>query len=161
MSRRQLIAMTETEIDAYLAEQLTVIVVSNGRDGFPHPMPMHFCVEAPRTIAMTTYRKSQKVQNLLRDPRASLLIESGREYAELRSLLLRANTEIVDDHAATMACMRACRAHSNAARGTSPGAEGTAAFEASLARRAEKRLVLRFHPETTISWDHRKLDGRY
>jgi len=161
MSRRQQIAMTEAEIDAYLAEQLTVIVVSNGSDGYPHPMPMHFCVEAPRTITMTTYRKSQKVKNLLRDPRASLLIESGREYAELRSLLLRARTEIVDDHAATMACMRACRAHSNAARRSAPGAEETAAFEASLARRAEKRLVLRFHPENAISWDHRKLGGRY
>ena len=46
MSRRQQIAMSPPEIADYLASQLTVIVVSNGRDGYPHPMPMHFCVEA-------------------------------------------------------------------------------------------------------------------
>ncbi|MEQ8231147.1 MAG: pyridoxamine 5'-phosphate oxidase family protein [Gammaproteobacteria bacterium] len=161
MSRRQQIVMSETEIDAYLASQLTVIVVSNGVNGFPHPMPMHFCLADPRTIAMTTYRKSQKVLNLRRDARASLLLESGRSYAELRSLLIYAHAEIVDDHAATMACMRATRAHSNAARGTPATPDEDAAFEAGLGARAEKRLVLKFHPEAYVSWDHSKLGGRY
>ncbi|MEQ8660512.1 MAG: pyridoxamine 5'-phosphate oxidase family protein [Gammaproteobacteria bacterium] len=161
MSRRQQIAMSEAEIAAYLAAELTVIVVTNGANGFPHPMPMHFCVATPGTIAMTTYRKSQKVRNLERDPRASLLIESGRTYAALRSVLVYARAAVIDDHAATMACMRAVRDHSNAARGTPPDAAAEADFVAGLAQRAEKRLVLKFHPERYVSWDHSKLGGRY
>lgn len=161
MSRRQQIAMSPPEMADFLASQLTVIVVSNGRDGFPHPMPMHFCVEDGGVVAMTTYRKSQKVLNCARDPRTTLLVESGSDYAELRGLVIAARAEIVDDHAATVACMQACRAHSNAVRGSRPDAAANAAFEASVARRAAKRLVLRFHPERCVSWDHRKLGGTY
>jgi nitroimidazol reductase NimA-like FMN-containing flavoprotein (pyridoxamine 5'-phosphate oxidase superfamily) len=161
MSRRQQIAMNPQEIADYLASQLTVIVVSNGRDGYPHPMPMHFCVEPGGSVAMTTYRKSQKVLNCRRDPHVALLVESGADYAELRGLLIRARAEIVDDHAATVACMLASRAHSNAVRGIVTDAAADAAFAASVVRRAEKRLVLRCHAEDYVSWDHRKLGGVY
>ncbi len=161
MSRRAQIAMTPAEVDNYLAAQLTIIIISNGRDGYPHPMPMHFCVNADRSVAMTTYRKSQKVYNLRRDPRAALLVESGENYEELRSVLVRAQAEIIDDHAATLACMHACRAHSNAVRGITPEATEDEAFLSGATRRAEKRLVLKFQPQTTISWDHSKLGGRY
>ncbi|MGE0483971.1 MAG: pyridoxamine 5'-phosphate oxidase family protein [Gammaproteobacteria bacterium] len=161
MSRRQQIAMSPAEIAAYLASQLTVVVVSNGRDGYPHPMPMHFCVEDGGVVAMSTYRKSQKVLNCRRDPRTTLLVESGEDYAELRGLVIYARGEIVDDHAATVACMKASRAHSNAIRGIRPDADADAAFADSVIRRAEKRLVLRFHPQRCVSWDHRKLGGVY
>lgn len=32
-----------------------------------------------------TYAKSQKIKNLERDPRATLLVETGHEYSELRA----------------------------------------------------------------------------
>ncbi len=161
MSRRRQIAMTQAEIDAYLAAQLTMIVVSNGPDGYPHPMPMHFCVEADRAIAMTTYARSQKVRNLERDPRATLLVESGSAYEALRSVLVYASAEIVTDDEATAACMAACRQHSNAVRGIVTSAEDDRTFAAAAARRAAKRLVLRFRPDRYVSWDHAKLGGIY
>ena len=37
-----------------------------------------------------TYRKSQKVKNIERDPRATLLIETGEEYPELRGIQIEA-----------------------------------------------------------------------
>ena len=40
-------------------------------------------------IWVYTYAKSQKVRNLERDPKATLLIETGREYAELRGVRSR------------------------------------------------------------------------
>lgn len=161
MSNRALIAMTDSEVTDYLEHQLTIIIISNGQNGFPHPMPMHFCVNADRSIDMTTYKKSQKVVNCRRDPRASLLVESGERYADLRSVLIYAQTEIIDDASATVACMAACRRHSNGVLGIDSDAEADAAFTETAARRAAKRLVLKFRPETTISWDHAKLGGRY
>lgn len=161
MSRRDQIAMTADEIGAYLAGQLTIIVISNGHHGFPHPMPMHFCVYDDGAIGMTTYKKSQKVHNLRRDPRASLLVESGEDYAELRSVLIYADTEIIDDTEATIACMAACREHSNGARSIRSDADTDAEFLRTAAERAKKRLVLKFHPESIVSWDHAKLGGRY
>ena len=161
MSRRDQIVMTDAEIDAYLASQPTVIAISNDAGGYPHPMPMSYCVADDGSIAMTTYRKSQKVRNLRRDPRASLLVESGLAYEELRSVLIYARAEVIDDHAATTACMIAVRAHLRRVRGLEADAAGDAEFAETAARRAEKRLVLKFHPERYISWDHAKLGGRY
>lgn len=161
MSRRDQITMSAAQVRAYLESQLTVIVISNGASGFPHPMPMHFCLYEDGAIGMTTYRKSQKVVNFRRDPRASLLVESGEDYAQLRSVLLYAETEIIDDTAATAQCMRDCRAHSNAVKGVASTPEEDAAFAVTSAKRAEKRLVLRFRPISTISWDHSLLDGKY
>ena len=161
MSRRNQIVMSDAEVTAYLESQLTVIIVSNGRDGFPHPMPMHFCVEPGNVIAMTTYRKSQKVMNFRRDPRATLLVESGEDYAELRSVVIYAETEIIDDEAATLACMEACRRHSAGARGETLSASMAAEAREGFARRAPKRLVLKFHPQRILSWDHSRLGGTY
>ena len=45
---------------------------------------------------MTTFRKSQKVNNIRRDPKVTLLVESGLEYSELRSVMLYANCEVID-----------------------------------------------------------------
>ncbi|MGB1883134.1 MAG: pyridoxamine 5'-phosphate oxidase family protein [Gammaproteobacteria bacterium] len=161
MSRREQIVMTAAEIDRYLDSQLTVIVISNGSTGYPHPMPMHFCVYPDRAIGMTTYRKSQKVLNFQRDPKATLLVESGEHYEELRSVLIYARTEIIDDRDQTAECMQACRRHSNGARGNASTPAEDAEFAEISLRRAEKRLVLKFHPEQYISWDHGKLDGVY
>ena len=153
--------MTPAEVAEYLARELTVILISNGADGYPHPMPMHFCVREGGAIAMTTFRKSQKVLNLRRDPRASLLIESGATYDALRSVLMYCDTTIIDDTEATAQCMIECRAHSNLARGTPTSAAEDTEFAQTAAQRAQKRLVLEFQPQRVISWDHAKLGGRY
>ena len=38
------------------------------------------------------------MQNWKRDPRASLLVESGEEYAELRGVVVYARTEVIEDY---------------------------------------------------------------
>jgi len=39
---------------------------------------------AKEEVWIWTYAKSQKVRNLERDPRATVLVETGHEYSELR-----------------------------------------------------------------------------
>jgi nitroimidazol reductase NimA-like FMN-containing flavoprotein (pyridoxamine 5'-phosphate oxidase superfamily) len=69
--------MTEAEVRRFLDGARTIILNSIGLDGVPHPMPMWFAVEDDGAVVMTTFAKSQKVKNLERDPRVSLLAEDG------------------------------------------------------------------------------------
>ena len=88
MSRRGQIQMSEEEIHGFLEASRTLILCSNGRDGVPHPMPMWYGVDANGDVIMTTFAKSQKVKNLERDARVSLLVEDGEVYGELRGVVL-------------------------------------------------------------------------
>ena len=96
-SRRELIQLSEEETRDYLDSKKTLIIVSNGKDGFPHPMPMWFYRDEAANLYCTPFRKSQKVLNFQRDPKAALLIESGVDYAELKSVLIYANVDVIDD----------------------------------------------------------------
>ena len=87
-SRRDQIRMTDEQLLHFLRSQKTLTLVSNGRDGYPHPMPMWFSIEDDCSVRMTTFRKSQKTLNIRRDPRVSLLVEDGEEYAELRGAVV-------------------------------------------------------------------------
>ena len=96
MSRRDAIKMTPEEAQAFLAEEMTLTCATNGRDGFPHLMPLWFVLRDERIWAWT-YAKSQKTKNLERDPRATLQVETGLDYAELRGVMLRCDVTIHRD----------------------------------------------------------------
>jgi nitroimidazol reductase NimA-like FMN-containing flavoprotein (pyridoxamine 5'-phosphate oxidase superfamily) len=153
-SRRDLIKMTPEEMRTFIGGARTLIIVSNGANGYPHPMPMHFAVDDEGCLYVTTFRKSQKVKNFERDPRAALLIESGEDYDELRAVVIYARAEIIDDPetARRVAAMREKKDSRYVAAPVSPEHQpGT----------TTKRIVLKFTPERFVSWDHRKLGGIY
>jgi len=154
-SRRNAIRMTDAEQRAYLAAQSRVIVVTNGPDGMPHPVPMNYGLDPEGRIVITTFRKSQKIRNLERDPRATLLIESGGTYAELRSVMAWCDAEIVTEPEDVRRLMGHVRAGDALAESITPDMSGQ--VRASLAKRA----VVRFTPWRTVSWDHAKLGPRY
>lgn len=155
-SRRKIIELTESEIDDYLATSHTLIIVSNGRNGFPHPMPMWFYADAERNCYCTTFAKSQKVQNWKRDPRASLLVESGDEYADLKGLVVYAQTQILEDQETVTETLVNINA-----KGRALTDEQKEKLRQSVGGTASKRVVLKFIPQRFISWDHSKLGGRY
>jgi hypothetical protein len=155
-SRRDSIKLSEDEIRDYLATQRTVIVVSNGKDGFPHPMPMWFYVDGEGRINCTTFGKSQKVLNLQRDPRATLLVETGFEYAELKGLVIYAHGDVIED--ADLVTDTLARIQVKHRSGSEEDVE---AMRNAVAASATKRVLLRFTPERYVSWDHSRLRGRY
>jgi PPOX class probable F420-dependent enzyme len=151
VSRRDQIKMTPGEVDAFLAEHKTVTCATNGRGGFPHLMPLWYVVRDGRIWAWT-YAKSQKVRNLERDPRATLQVESGIEYAELRGVMLRCDVEIHRDvEVVTDFAMELVERYAG-------GAEGT---RDAFAQQAPKRVALEFVERDRVTWDHRKLGGTY
>ena len=154
-SRRELIAMTPDEIRAYLKAQQRIIVISNGLGGFPHPAPMNFGLDAQDRVLLLTFAKSQKVRNLERDPRATLLVESGLVYTELKSVIIYAQTEIIPP-GPEFETARASFGDKQQTR-TANTPEMLKQIDESMS----KRVCLRFTPERYVSWDHSKLGGKY
>lgn len=155
-SRRDAIMLSEEELAAYTVEQKTLIIVSNGRGGFPHPMPMWFYRDNDGAFICTTFRKSQKVMNWRRDPKATLLLESGEEYAELKGFVAYADCEIIDDEPAVIDALIRINT-----KGQDITPEQAEKLHGSMLSTAPKRVVLKFVPREVMSWDHSKLGGVY
>ena len=158
MSRRGQIAMTPDEIAKFIESKKTMTIVSNGVGGFPHPMPMWFARDPDGSIRMATYRTSQKIKNIQRDPRVTLLCEEGVEYAELKGVVMYGNAELIDDF--VLAVDTLLRA---GGRGEGLPKDPAAAkqIQEAMRKNAEKRYVIRVKPERIVSWDHSKLGGTY
>jgi PPOX class probable F420-dependent enzyme len=90
------IRMTAEEVLAFLAGQYDAVLATLGPDGCPHQASMWYVVDGERVL-MWTFRKSQKARNLARDRRASLLVDAGEGYGELRGVLIRGEAEVVED----------------------------------------------------------------
>ena len=59
---------------------------TTGPRGLPHMVPLWFGPMAPE-LRGWTYAKSQKARNLEREPRATLGLEDGVQYHELRGVM--------------------------------------------------------------------------
>ena len=156
MSRRDQINMTDDEIGSYLRNSRTIILVSNGKNGFPHPMPMWYAVDDQNVVYMTTFRKSQKINNLKKDPRVALLVESGDVYQELKSVLIYTEVELIDDVEAT----RDILFNISVQRGDLQADAGEKIREGMM-NTASKRIGMKFTPDKIVTWDHSKLGGVY
>ena len=154
MSRRDQIKMTPGEALAFLEEERTVTCATNGRDGFPHLMPLWYVLRDDRLWAWT-YAKAQKTKNLERDPRATLQVEAGLEYAELRGVMLRCDVVVHRDLEVVEGI-----AMGLVDRYSGPGPEFDPVRDA-FRRQAPKRVGLEFVERDRVTWDHRKLAGAY
>jgi PPOX class probable F420-dependent enzyme len=144
--------MSAEEVDAFLDEKMVMQCATNGPRGLPHMVPLWFVGDASE-LRGWTYAKSQKARNLERDPRATIGVEDGVQYHELRGVTFECDVLLERDPA---------------------GVErfGLELFEryagelnddvrAMVAAQAPKRIGLTFHPTRTVSWDHSKLAGVY
>jgi PPOX class probable F420-dependent enzyme len=145
--------MTPDEVVAFLEEQRTLTCATNGRDGWPHLMPLWYVVRGEELWAWT-YAKSQKVRNLERDPRCTVQIEAGLEYGELRGVMIQAECELVRD----LDAIAQIGAELAARYG---GAALTEELQEAMRRQAAKRIGLHFVARSCVTWDHRKLGGTY
>jgi PPOX class probable F420-dependent enzyme len=155
VSRRDQIKLSEAELLELMAAERVAVVSSLGPRGWPHSMPLWY-VPRDGEIWIWTYAKSQKVRNLERDPRATVLIETGHSYEELRGAMIEAEAEIHRDHETVTGFAEEL---------TLRYAEGISSLgddaKAALEAQAPKRVAIRFRPLRTATWDHRKLGGTY
>lgn len=152
-SRRSQITLTEDEARAFVAEERTANVATLGPNGRPHLVPVYY---VPRGLGLATwtYARSQKVRNLRRLAEATVLIEAGDSYPELRGLSMECTVRITEDANEVVAIGAGiAERYGN----VSAGAEVSDFVRAQAA----KRVGLEFVPTKTVSWDHRKLGGGY
>ncbi len=154
--KRAQIRLTPEERKEFLAKGHTIYLATHGEDGYPHLIAMWYAVEDDGSIVMTTFRKSQKVKNLRRDPRCALLLETGKTYNELKGLFLRGECEIIEDEERTLQTLAKIGARA-AGSGVPPNREAMEAMRGQ----ARKRVTLVFRPKKVRSWDHAKLGGAY
>jgi PPOX class probable F420-dependent enzyme len=152
-SRRDQIRMSEDELSRFLSEERTVTCATVGPNGRPHLMPLWYVPEGRELVAWT-FAKSQKVLNLERDPRATLQVEAGAEYRELRGAMLECDVALEREPDAV------ARVGFGLMRRYSGGASNDE-LEAGVRAQAPKRVGLRFRPTRVVTWDHRKLGGSY
>ena len=153
MQRRKEIALTPAEQQQFLEESHTIILSTLDRQGYPHSVAMWYVVDPDGTVLMTTFAKSQKALNLRRDPRCSLLVESGRKYKDLKGLLVRGRATLEADTERVLDLLE--RVHEKYNRGPAAG------LRDAMRHQASKRVLIRVRPERVSSWDHRKLGGGY
>ena len=158
MSRRDQIRMTDAEQEQFLAGAQTIIINSTGPGGYPHPMPMWFGIEDDGSVVMTTFTKSQKILNIERDPRVSLLVEDGTVYNELRGVVIYGRAELVREHEAILDILAKVTAKNAGGAGNAPE---PGALRKALMSTVPKRTGIRIRREKVVSWDHRKLGGVY
>jgi nitroimidazol reductase NimA-like FMN-containing flavoprotein (pyridoxamine 5'-phosphate oxidase superfamily) len=147
--------MTDEEIADFLDQETTVICASSGRDGWPHLMPLWYVVRAGELWAWT-YAASQKVRNLERDDRATLQVEAGGRYDELRGVMIKARVRIGRDPDEVAKLGEAIfRRHAG------PQASLGQDVLDAIQKQAGKRVTLQFVAHEVATWDHRKLGGVY
>jgi hypothetical protein len=159
--------MSDAEVAAFLAAERTVTCATGGPRGWPHLMPLWYVLRtppegepAPRIWAWT-YAVSQKVRNLERDPRATLQVEAGEAYEELRGAMLECDVVIHRDLDIVAPIGGAILLRNSVPRGQEPPAALPAEARDAIGAQAAKRVALEFVERRRASWDHRKLAGVY
>ena len=145
--------MSDEELERFLVEERTVTCATVGPNGRPHLMPLWY-VPKRHELTAWTFAKSQKARNLERDAHATLQIEAGEEYGELRGAMLECDGALERD------VERVARLGLELMRRYSGGASDED-LEAGVRAQAPKRVGMRFTPTRIVSWDHRKLGATY
>jgi PPOX class probable F420-dependent enzyme len=151
--KRDQIKMSDAEVAEFLARERVANVAVNGTDGWPHVTALWFVMRDGEPWSWT-YRKSQKVKHLERDPHATLLVESGVEYAELRGVMMRTRAHIEYETERVLDVAEELF-------GKYQGASGGTEMRDALRPQAAKRVAIRFEVVDTVTWDHAKLGGSY
>ncbi len=147
-NQRAQITMTDEAIEAFIAQQRTATMATIGPSGMPHLVAMWYAV-IDGVIWFETKGRSQKAVNLGRDPRITVLVESGHTYDQLKGVSLEGRGVVVDDPDALWAV-----GVSVWERYTGPYTEEMRPFVEMM---LHKRVAVRVDVERTRSWDHAKL----
>lgn len=147
---RELVKMSDAEVEDFLAASRKVQVATVNADGSPHLTTLFYVVQDGR-IAFWTYGRSQKVKNLERDPRVTCLVETGDDYFELRGVAVSGRAELVTEEEGIRRIGTAVA--SRMVDGADLGDLGRGEVE----RQVRKRVGVIVVPTRTASWDHRKM----
>lgn len=145
--RGRRIAMTDAELDAFLAEQRTCRVATVSADGDPHVTPLWF-VWHDGSLWLTSLTRSQRWIDIERHPRIAVVVDAGVGYGELRGVELRGSATPVGEIPRTGApvneLLEVERLYATK-------------YGNGVMEHDGRHGWLRVRPDTLVSWDFRKL----
>ena len=100
-----------------------------------------------------TYTKSQKIINLQKDPRITLLTEAGSQYSDLQGIIVYGNAEIINGKDSLEEVIRYMEMVGEKYIKDEEGAQ----YIEGMKLQAPKRSVVIVKPSKFISWDHTKI----
>ena len=152
--------MTEAEVQEYLGSGAKVLQVATiGKNGSPHLAPMWFVLDDGKVV-FRSFTKSQKIVNLRRDPRLTVLVETGDTYATLQGVMIKGRATLVEDPVYVLELYGRLGARYPFVGDTPMELDGEA-LEQAFGRYAAKNTAVIVEPDTVTSWDHTKLGGSY
>ena len=150
VNQRRQIRMSQDEIDEFLSGRRVASLCSINHDGTIHAVAMWYGF-LEGAIAFETKAKSQKVQNLRRNPTITCMVEDGETYDQLRGVELVGRAEIVEEPERLWTL------------GVSVWERYNGPYSEEVRPLVEvmlnKRVVVRLQVDRVVSWDHRKLGG--
>ena len=148
-NRRDVIRMANDELLDFLSAKKSLQVGTLDRDGGVHLSTLWFALVDGK-IVFETYTKSQKILNLQRDPRITVLAEDGLVYEQLRGAMIKGTAALVDDPAEVHPLALAVLARNQPEIPLEM-------LQQAAEHMASKRTAVIVEPVKTISWDHTKL----
>ena len=152
MNLRDQIRMSEEEIAEFLNDQLSIQVGTVNKDGTSHLTTLWYTTESD-SIIFHTYTKSQKIINLRRDSRATILTESGDNYSNLKGVMIYSQANIIDGASNPDKVLDIIEKVSVKYSGGSV----SKSYLEVMKNQAKKRSAVILDPIEYISWNHSKL----
>lgn len=140
------ISMTGPEIRAFLESQRELHVATVNADGSPHVVAVWFAFVNDQ-LAFWGQRSAAKIRNLRRDPRMTISVAAGNDYAEIRGVMIRATAELVEQPVDVEAIGRAVLERNFAAAERPDAGQLTA---------GGNRIAVRVKMDRSTSWDFGK-----
>jgi PPOX class probable F420-dependent enzyme len=88
--------LEDARVQRFLDGKQVVVLATVQADGAPLAMAMWF-LHDPAALIMISEAGLQKVRNLRRDPRVSVVAEAGEGGADLRGVAVQGRAEFLDD----------------------------------------------------------------
>lgn len=148
-SRRDQIRLSPEEVITFLEQQKSLQVGTLERDGSVHLSTLWFAL-VDGQVVFETYTKSQKIKNLHRDDRITVLAEDGLVYEELRGVMIKGRARLIDtpEEVHPLALAVLTRNQPDIPREY---------LEQAAEHMAAKRTAVIVEPIKTVSWDHSRL----
>ena len=146
-NERRRVAMSTGEIDEFLNGPRTLTASTMGPDGAIHSVAMWYGY-LDGQVHMDAKTKSQKVLNLRRDPRITLMIHDGYMYDELHGVMVQGEATVTEDDDLLRRIVHSIFSRYHGV--DDPDDE-------LIGRAIRNRVAISVRPTKIASWDHRKL----
>ena len=144
--------MSREERLQFLEKQISLQIGTINKDGSPHLTTMWYVYDGNNFI-FHTYTKSQKIINLKRDSRITLLTDAGSQYSDLQGIIVYGNAEIINGKDSLEEVIRYMEMVGEKYVKDEDGAQ----YIEGMKLQAPKRSVVIVKPSKFISWDHTKI----